>query len=372
MVAREEPVEEERAHAADVEEAGRARGHADADGHRGAYRSCGAARARLRHPRLRRRARGGRRGARAARHRACRLPRRRRAGRRRSRARCSTASRALGWPVVLGNARRLSCSRCPQDSPEPLTQGQLEKREWTLAQLESKPSRADPRRSQPTLDLELDGGLDAARLPRLAALLRRRRAARDARRRRSERLLGGSRRRRPRRRSHALQWASGRGAHVDPAALLTSTTRGVLVAGRRVADGGRRVRRSRSTELASRRVPDENAAVAERVLTLRELNRATLARQLLLERKRARRTAVIERLAGMQAQWPPSPYVGLWSRVAGFKRETLERALLARRRREADRDARHAAPRHAPRLSVFWTALHDMPSWSDARTSRTR
>jgi len=65
-----------------------------------------------------------------------------------------------------------------------------------------------------------------------------------------------------------------------------------------------------------------------RVLTLRELNRATLARQLLLERKRLAPTAVIERLVGMQAQWPPAPYVGLWTRTTGFRRESLERALV--------------------------------------------
>jgi hypothetical protein len=65
-----------------------------------------------------------------------------------------------------------------------------------------------------------------------------------------------------------------------------------------------------------------------RVLTLVELNRATLARQLLLERRRLPLARALERVAGLQAQWAPAPYVGLWTRVAGFRRETLERALL--------------------------------------------
>jgi hypothetical protein len=67
----------------------------------------------------------------------------------------------------------------------------------------------------------------------------------------------------------------------------------------------------------------------ERVLTVRELNRAVLARQLLLERKRLPPTAVIERLVGLQAQWPSSPYIGIWTRTTSFKRAALER-LLAR------------------------------------------
>jgi hypothetical protein len=64
-----------------------------------------------------------------------------------------------------------------------------------------------------------------------------------------------------------------------------------------------------------------------RVLTVRELNRATLARQLLLERKKVSPLAVIERVVGMQAQWAPAPYVGIWTRTEGFRRETLEGAL---------------------------------------------
>lgn len=67
--------------------------------------------------------------------------------------------------------------------------------------------------------------------------------------------------------------------------------------------------------------------MSERVLTQRELNRATLARQLLLERKRLSPAAVIERLVGMQAQWPPAPYVGIWTRTTSFDRAALEREL---------------------------------------------
>jgi hypothetical protein len=75
------------------------------------------------------------------------------------------------------------------------------------------------------------------------------------------------------------------------------------------------------------KTPLVKSRISEPVLTLRELNRATLARQLLLERKRLTVTAVIERLVGMQAQWPPAPYVGIWTRATGFRRETLEREL---------------------------------------------
>jgi hypothetical protein len=67
--------------------------------------------------------------------------------------------------------------------------------------------------------------------------------------------------------------------------------------------------------------------VPERVLTLRELNRTLLLRQLLLGRERLSPVRAIERLAGLQAQHAPAPYIALWTRLEGFERPSLERAL---------------------------------------------
>ncbi len=69
---------------------------------------------------------------------------------------------------------------------------------------------------------------------------------------------------------------------------------------------------------------------AERVLTARELNRALLARQLLLERARTPIPRALERIGGLQAQYAPSMYIGLWSRLDGFERDSLTRALERR------------------------------------------
>jgi len=71
--------------------------------------------------------------------------------------------------------------------------------------------------------------------------------------------------------------------------------------------------------------------VSERALSTRELNRALLARQLLLERSTLPLVDALEQVAGLQAQYAPSPYVGLWSRLADFRRDDLTRALEERR-----------------------------------------
>jgi hypothetical protein len=69
----------------------------------------------------------------------------------------------------------------------------------------------------------------------------------------------------------------------------------------------------------------------ERVLSLRELNRALLTRQLLLERQKLGVRQAVERLCALQAQYSPSPYIALWSRLEGFRKETLTLALEQRR-----------------------------------------
>ncbi|MDH6170614.1 hypothetical protein M2282_005789 [Variovorax boronicumulans] len=67
------------------------------------------------------------------------------------------------------------------------------------------------------------------------------------------------------------------------------------------------------------------------LLSQRALNRATLARQMLLERRKATVVQAIEKLGGLQAQAPNPPYIGLWSRLESFRREQLTDALKKRR-----------------------------------------
>ena len=70
--------------------------------------------------------------------------------------------------------------------------------------------------------------------------------------------------------------------------------------------------------------------MAERVLTERALNRALLARQLLLERVALPIPRALERIGGIQNQYAPSGYVGLWTRLVDFERDSLTRALERR------------------------------------------
>ena len=67
--------------------------------------------------------------------------------------------------------------------------------------------------------------------------------------------------------------------------------------------------------------------MARTVLDTRTLNRALLARQLLLERSRLPVTRAVEKVGGLQTQYAPSAYIGLWSRLEGFERPQLTRAL---------------------------------------------
>jgi hypothetical protein len=65
-------------------------------------------------------------------------------------------------------------------------------------------------------------------------------------------------------------------------------------------------------------------------LSARAVNRATLARQMLLERADVGAVEAVARLAGMQGQEPKHPYVGLWSRLEEFADEDLTSAIRDR------------------------------------------
>jgi hypothetical protein len=66
--------------------------------------------------------------------------------------------------------------------------------------------------------------------------------------------------------------------------------------------------------------------VSDRVLTARHLNRALLARQLLLERAAIPIPTALERLAGIQNQYAPNAYIRLWTCLSKFQRDDLTRA----------------------------------------------
>jgi hypothetical protein len=128
---------------------------------------------------------------------------------------------------------------------------------------------------------------------------------------------------------------------------------------------------SRETGTAGRYHRDSLAmwglVVPGEVLSVRTLNRATLARQMLLERVSLPASDAIERLVGMQAQVPIDPYVGLWTRLDGFRPEELASLLTERRAVRASlmratihlvtaRDMRRLRPLMRPVIDrMFWT-----------------
>jgi Winged helix DNA-binding domain len=89
------------------------------------------------------------------------------------------------------------------------------------------------------------------------------------------------------------------------------------------------------------------------VLSQRGLNRATLARQYLLERAPARAIDAIEHLGGMQAQAPLAPYVGLWTRLQDFAPDELS-ALT---------DQRQVVRLHLMRNTVHLVSARDGLGW---------
>ncbi|HSM45056.1 MAG TPA: crosslink repair DNA glycosylase YcaQ family protein, partial [Acidimicrobiia bacterium] len=62
-------------------------------------------------------------------------------------------------------------------------------------------------------------------------------------------------------------------------------------------------------------------------LTERQLNRATLARQLLLARADSPVSDAVRQVVALQAQEPASPYIALWNRVVGFDPADLDAAF---------------------------------------------
>jgi hypothetical protein len=98
------------------------------------------------------------------------------------------------------------------------------------------------------------------------------------------------------------------------------------------------------------------------VLGRRALNRALLARQMLLRPEKLSAAAAIERLVGMQAQAPNLPYVGLWARLQGFRHEELSDLMRSRRavRTSLMRNTIHlVTTEDARRLKPLFQPLHE-------------
>lgn len=91
--------------------------------------------------------------------------------------------------------------------------------------------------------------------------------------------------------------------------------------------------------------------MAEPTLSARALNRALLARQMLLERSTLGVTEAMEQMGGIQTQYAPAGYIGLWSRMRDFDRPMLTHALEERRAVQA---TMMRATIHAVSAADYW------------------
>ncbi|MFD6663920.1 winged helix DNA-binding domain-containing protein [Micromonospora chalcea] len=98
------------------------------------------------------------------------------------------------------------------------------------------------------------------------------------------------------------------------------------------------------------------------VLDRRALNRATLARQLLLDRADLPVTDAVAHLCGLQAQEPQEPYVGLWSRLRAFDPAVLSDLLVRRR----------LVRTHLMRRTVHLLAADDVLAWRSRHDAMLR
>ena len=97
-------------------------------------------------------------------------------------------------------------------------------------------------------------------------------------------------------------------------------------------------------------------------LSVRALNRATLARQFLLDRADLSVLGAVEHLCGMQAQEPQEPFVGLWSRLRAFDPVSLSELLVDRQ----------VVRTHLMRRTVQLLAATDVLAWRSRHDSMLR
>jgi hypothetical protein len=98
------------------------------------------------------------------------------------------------------------------------------------------------------------------------------------------------------------------------------------------------------------------------VLDNRALGRATLARQLLLDRADIGVLDAVTHLCGMQAQEPQEPFIGLWSRLRAFDPTALDDLLLQRQ----------VVRTHLMRRTVHLVTADDVIAWRGRHNAMLR